>query len=228
MSFNHSYAVVIVDDHAMFIEAMKKALATFDYINVVGAYTTTEGCLRNIEAKKPEVVFMDITMKTGKMDGIEATREILKKRPETIVVAISMHEDAHYVKQMMSAGARGYMSKGLSLKTIKYLFEHIQENKIYISPPHLRHNLDLADESESEDLPTVTQSDFTPHQLEILHWSSKEKTDKEIGDLLKVPTKEIEYQKTKIGKILGVRRTTAMIARAYALGILPLKGKSEN
>jgi len=221
MSLTHTYTVAIVDDHALFNDCMKQALEAFDFIKVVGAYTTTEGLLRNLETKQPEVIFMDISMKSGKMDGIEATKDVVKLRPQTWVVGMSMYEEVSIVNQMLGAGAKGYMSKTLSLKNIKVLFEHIEENKVFISPAHLTPGLHTPVETEVQDLPFVNKTDLTAHQLEILRLISLEKSDKEIGNLLKVPTKEIEYQKTKLAKKLGVRKVGAMIARAYDLGILP-------
>ena len=223
MPLSRTYTVVIVDDHDLFVQSLKLALKKFSFIKVIGVYTTAEGFLRSMDIKTPQVIFMDVSLKDGKMNGIDATKEILRRKPDTTVVGVSMHDDAFTVKRMLDAGARGYLTKSISLKRIKNVFEHIGQGSIYIAPGIEQSISELIGTAAPIDIPDITQADFSLHQLHILQLIAFEKSDKEIAVLLNVPIKEIEYQKTKIGKKLNARKVGAMIARAYTLGILPYK-----
>ncbi len=102
--------VVVVDDHQIVRDGLVALLGALDGVEVVGAAEDGREALHVIEETGPDVVVMDIQM--PRLDGIEATRFVTGKRPETKVVMLTMNEDDDTVLSAMRAGASGYLLKG--------------------------------------------------------------------------------------------------------------------
>lgn len=113
--------VVVVDDHPVFLIGMSALLDSLDGITVVGRAATVAGAIELVEAERPDVVLMDLDL-TGGPDGtsdpalagsgVEATRRIVARRPETAVLVVTMLGDDDSLFAAIRAGARGYLLKG--------------------------------------------------------------------------------------------------------------------
>ncbi|RGA06512.1 DNA-binding response regulator [Microbispora triticiradicis] len=102
--------VLVVDDHPVFREGFAALLGSIDDVEVVGTAATGAEAVEQAARHEPDVVVMDVSMPG--MDGIEATRHILRERPETGVVVLTMSEEDGTIFEALRAGARGYLLKG--------------------------------------------------------------------------------------------------------------------
>ncbi|MBO4273061.1 response regulator [Microbispora triticiradicis] len=102
--------VLVVDDHPVFREGFAALLGSIDEVQVVGTAATGAEAVEQAARHEPDVVVMDVSMPG--MDGIEATRHILRERPETGVVVLTMSEEDGTIFEALRAGARGYLLKG--------------------------------------------------------------------------------------------------------------------
>ncbi|GAA4192816.1 response regulator [Microbispora amethystogenes] len=102
--------VLVVDDHPVFREGFAALLGSIDEVEVVGTAATGAEAVEQAARNEPDVVVMDVSMPG--MDGIEATRHILRERPETGVVVLTMSEEDGTIFEALRAGARGYLLKG--------------------------------------------------------------------------------------------------------------------
>lgn len=102
--------ILVVDDHALFREGLCALLAAFPDIAVVGEAADGEEAIAQAERLQPDVVLMDVAMPG--IDGIEATRRILRLNPNLGIIIVTMVEDTDSVFAAMRAGARGYVLKG--------------------------------------------------------------------------------------------------------------------
>src|SRR3569623_93214 len=105
----HRVKVLLVDDHHLFSECLRTVLASTEDISVVGEASTGREAFQMHEELQPDIVTVDVTMPDG--DGILATREILRRRPNTRVLMLPMHGNHYYQNQAIAAGARGYAQK---------------------------------------------------------------------------------------------------------------------
>src|SRR5580698_2106964 len=105
-------SVLIVEDHALVGQALRRTLEDADDIRVVGKSADAESAIRAARKLKPDVVVMDFAL-PGKT-GAEATQEILKT-VDTAVLILSMHSEASYVRAALDSGARGYLLKSADL-----------------------------------------------------------------------------------------------------------------
>jgi DNA-binding NarL/FixJ family response regulator len=105
-----SIRLLIADDHDLFREGLRALISATEDIELVGEAATGEEAIAIAEQQQPEVVLMDINMPD--LDGIGATRKILRANPTTGIIMVTMLKDDASVFSAMRAGARGYVLKG--------------------------------------------------------------------------------------------------------------------
>src|SRR5512146_1507674 len=101
--------ILVVDDHAVLREGICALLVQHGDMQVVGEASNGVEALEQAASLKPDVILMDITM--PRIDGLEATRQIRERWPETRVLVLTQHENKEYVMPLLKAGAAGYILK---------------------------------------------------------------------------------------------------------------------
>jgi len=101
-------SVLLVDDHGLVRRGFRRILED-DGVQVLGEASNGLEAIRMAQELKPKVVVMDLSM--PELDGVQATKEIVKNIPGTQVLILSMHSDDNYVRNALDAGARGYLLK---------------------------------------------------------------------------------------------------------------------
>jgi two-component system NarL family response regulator len=124
--------VMLVDDHQMFLEALRSLLEKVPDLEVVGVAQNGLEVVPMARATQPDIVCMDIGMPG--MNGVEATRQLVSSFPEIKVIALSTHVDHIYVTDMMKAGASGYVSKSEGGKELLRAIEAVSMNRTYWCP----------------------------------------------------------------------------------------------
>jgi len=121
--------VAIAEDHQALIDGILSYVKYEEDIKVIGQANNGEELLRLVRLKQPKVVLCDIRM--PKLDGIEATKTILEEFPHTKVVAFTMFDQEGAVKQMLAAGAKGYILKNSSLEVVLEAIRAVASGKTY-------------------------------------------------------------------------------------------------
>lgn len=232
MSVSKTYAklkVVIVDDHALFADCFKLVLNQMENIEVVGTYLTVEKYLKNLDKIDFDIVFMDIDFRNGKLDGFDATKETLSKKPQVKVIAVSMHDDGITVDRMLKTGAIGFIPKDVSADKLKPAIAKVAAGELYVSPTAAKNfmlnslntkvTLNTADRKSQSPM----KSDFSELELSIMLYSSKGMGDKEIAARLHLKKKQIDYEKNKLYKKLGVKNVAEMVALSIRFNLISLK-----
>src|SRR5499427_2152996 len=106
---NSEISVLLVDDHGLVRKGFRRMLEDDPAIRVVGEATNGQEAIRMAQELRPRVIVMDMAMPG--LDGVQATREILKHLPDTAVLILSMYSEENYVRNALDAGARGYVLK---------------------------------------------------------------------------------------------------------------------
>lgn len=124
--------VVVVDDHDLIRVGICRLLTDVPDITVVGQASSGEEAISLVKDLSPDIVFMDIRMPG--IGGLEATRRILARQPETKVIVVSAFNDEIYPATLLKAGACGYITKNADTEEIETAVETILAGKIYVSP----------------------------------------------------------------------------------------------
>ncbi|OGQ85398.1 MAG: DNA-binding response regulator [Deltaproteobacteria bacterium RIFOXYD12_FULL_56_24] len=211
-----SIRIALVDDHAMIREGLRAFLEKNTFLKVVGEAATGAECLAMLEAWRPEVVIMDISMPD--LNGIETTREIARQWPLVKVVILSVHSTTEHVSQAFAAGAIGYVLKesiGRELLmairaahgTRRYLSEKIEATGWrYVASGMAKSPLESLSRRERQVLQLVVEG----------HASV------EIAARLDLSAKTVETYRSRLMQKLGVSDITALVKFAIQHGLTTL------
>lgn len=207
--------IMVIDDHKILREGLTKLLNDHGGFEVVGEAADGREGVRLARQLNPDVVIMDVAM--SEMNGIEATRQLVSANPRVCVLGLSMHSDSRFVKQMLEAGALGYMFKGDAFSEVLVALKAITARRVYVSP-HASENLllDLVQGNASSDSEEVQLS---PREKQNLQLIAEGKSTREIADRLHVSTKTVESHRKKIMDKLGIRSIAELTKYAIRAGI---------
>jgi len=219
MQNNEIIRVLIVDDHMIFRDGLNSLLDRQPDMEVVAEADNGRVALKHAKELSPGVVIMDIGM--SELNGIDATRQIVKMLPSVKVLALSMYSDKRFVKEMLKAGASGYMLKDSAFNELIDAIRVIVGNKIYISPSVAGIVLDdyLGTSTERD---SSVRSLLTPREMEVLQLLAEGKSMKQIALSLSLSIKTIESHRTRIMQKIDVSNIADLTKYAIREGIISL------
>jgi DNA-binding NarL/FixJ family response regulator len=200
--------VYLVDDHRMMLDMWNSLLSIDNRFSVVGISTDGRLALEEIKEKLPNVVLMDISMPG--ISGIELTRTIKEKFPLTQVLAVSMHTNVLTIKQILSAGASGYMSKTSSFEEMVQAIIEVYNGKHYIADDIK--NL-IAEQllGEPANNPVNRINSLTKRELEIISMIREGLSSHDIALKLFISQRTVEVHRYNIFKKLNVSNVVSMM-----------------
>jgi len=122
--------VVIVDDHRMVRETWRMILDSHERISVIAECSSGEEAIAAAASLQPDVMLMDINM--SPVNGLEATKEIVKLNPGIKIIGVSVNDQPMYVKNMMKNGAKGYMTKNSSMTEMIHAIMEVSIGNTYL------------------------------------------------------------------------------------------------
>jgi DNA-binding NarL/FixJ family response regulator len=212
--------IVLVDDHQLFREGIRSLLNQQAGMTVVGEAEDGRAGISLVRELAPQVVILDVGMRL--MNGIEACRWMLRERPSLKVIALSMHNSPRIVREMLSAGASGYLLKDSAFAELARAIRlACEKNQIYLSPevsrPVVDGYLGQARPAEGQEL-----QELTPREREILQLIAEGSTSGQIAEVLGVSTKTVEKHRQNIAKRLGTSSLAELVKYAVREGMTPL------
>ncbi|SFG38948.1 two component transcriptional regulator, LuxR family [Halobacillus alkaliphilus] len=194
-----SIRVMLVDDHLIVLRGLKFFLNTQTDINVVGEVENGKVALEKIEDLQPDVILMDLMMPV--MDGVEATKEILKRYPESKIVVLTSYSDQDHVIPALQAGAAGYQLKDVDpdelVKAIRTA--HQGEKLLHPKATSLLLSEMSHDQKKKEAAATATFT-LTKREKDVLYQITLGKSNKEISAALYITEKTV---KTHVSNLLS-------------------------
>ena len=214
-------SVLLVDDHTIFRQGLRRLLDEEPRFKVVAEATDGRDALDMVKEHRPDVVLMDLTMPG--LSGLEATRRVRKAHPEANVLILSVHGDEEYVARAFESGACGYILKDVRATDLFAAIEAAAEGRRYLSPVIsdliVNEYLKLRkDRSESESPFQV----LTEREREILRLLTEGKSSKGIATELSVSPKTIETHRANIMRKLDIHNIADLVRYAISRGIVVL------
>ena len=124
--------VMLVDDHDLVRKGIRRLLDDTSGIKVIAEAPDGEQAIRQIRIKRPDVILMDISMPG--IGGLEATRKITRVSPDMKVIAVSIHDDDPFPARLLEAGAAGYITKGCDVNEIIEAIQSVYAGHQYLTP----------------------------------------------------------------------------------------------
>jgi two-component system NarL family response regulator len=213
--------VLLVDDHALFLDGLKNLLTTND-IEVVGEAMNAEDALASTRKLAPDVILMDVQMPGG--DGIKATRQIKSEFPEVKIVMLTVSQNDKYLFEAIKAGASGYLLKGLPRRQFLELLSGLNNGQTPLSPgladKILNEFARLQRERDTSSVIAQKTALLSPRQVDILRLVAKGLTYKEIGDKMYLSEASIKYHMGEITHRLYLENRSQVIAFATEIGLI--------
>lgn len=212
-----SIRVLIADDHTLFRDGLRALLASIPDIQVVGEASSGSAARRLAFEHQPDVILMDIQMPD--LNGIEATRQILRTSPHVGVIVLTMFQDDDSVFAAMRAGARGYVLKGADQSVLLRAVRAVANGESLFSPEIaarlMQFFASLEPVARSELFPELTE-----REREILSFIADGQTNAEIAEKLVISMKTVRNHVSNIFSKLQVadRAQAAIRAREAGLG----------
>jgi DNA-binding NarL/FixJ family response regulator len=205
--------ILLADDHAVVRQGFKMILAAQPDMEIVGEAGNGREALDLAGQLQPDVIVMDVAM--PELNGIEATRRIADLSPRSRVLALSMHKDSVYVREMLRAGARGYLLKDSIASDLLAAVRAIARGEGYLSPgvsdavlnDYRRHVTDPIDL-------------LTSREREVLQMIAEGKTNKEIATVLNLSVYTVDAHRGRIMEKLNVHSVTDLVRFAVRCGLV--------
>jgi DNA-binding NarL/FixJ family response regulator len=210
--------VLIADDHPMFRFGMRALIESEDEFEVVGEASTGTEAVAMTSNLAPDVVLMDITMPT--LNGIEATRQIMSRNPNTGILMVTMLDD-NSLFAAMRAGARGYLLKGADGEETLRAIRAVANGEAIFSPAIAARMAEVfATSTQAEKTSQAAFPELTPREHEILELIADGKSNAEIAEKLTLSLKTVRNHVSNILNKLQVsdRLQAALRAREAGMG----------
>jgi DNA-binding NarL/FixJ family response regulator len=219
--------ILLVDDHKLVRNGIRYTLESgrsAEIIKRIDEAAAADEAISRAMVTKYDIIFMDINMPG--MDGIQATKEILRNDKSVKIIAISMHDEDYEIRSMMDAGAVGYLLKNTGTEILDEAIQKILNGGNYYSNDVALKLMKPVNESllkkEKIIRDSISKNDsvLTRRELEILEMIAAEMTNDEIASKLNLSKRTVDSHRQNILNKLQVKNTAGLIKYAFKVGII--------
>jgi DNA-binding NarL/FixJ family response regulator len=208
--------VLIVDDHAIMRDGIRALLSVNNDIEVIGEASEGKEAIKKLEELKPEVIVMDIAMPG--MDGLEATRRIVKMNSKVKVLILTQHDNKEYILTAIKAGAAGFVPKRALGSELVSAIRAVSRGDSVLYPS-VASTL-IEDYRQRSELDPYDR--LTAREREILKLIAEGHTSQEIADMLVISLKTVLGHRTKTMEKLDIHNRTELIKYAMRKGLISI------
>ncbi|MBC9933156.1 response regulator [Chitinophaga qingshengii] len=210
MQINNRISVVVIEDHAIFIEGLRSVLQPSDQLQIVADFTDGETALQYLEKHTADIVLLDISLPG--MQGPAVCSTIKKLHPGTYVVALTNHTEKSIILNMLKNGADAYLLKNAPKEELLAVIFQVLRHE-YRLPEHLQQLLFKPD-------PAAIVPKLTAREKEVLQMVSGGATTAVIAAKLFISRQTVETHRHHLMQKLQVNNAAALIKKAGELGLL--------
>jgi DNA-binding NarL/FixJ family response regulator len=207
----NAITILLAEDHAIVREGLRALLKSESDIKIIGEAGDGRATVKLATKLRPDVLVMDIAMPL--MNGIEATRQILRQLPEMKILILSAHSDDAYVEQVMALGAKGYLIKQTAANVLAESIRRVHHGKVCLSP-------EIKARAGGELHAKKDASQLSSREAEVLQLIAEGKANKETADVLRISIKTVEKHRQSLMNKLNIHDTAGLTRYAIATGII--------
>ncbi|HEX4771818.1 MAG TPA: response regulator transcription factor [Bryobacteraceae bacterium] len=205
---NEEITVLLADDHSLVRRGFRRILEDDERMKVVGEASNGVEAIRMAYELKPKVVVMDLSM--PELDGVQATKEIVKHLPGTEVLVLSMHADDNYVRNALDAGAKGYLLKSAIDVDLVGAIALVSQGKRFIGSG-LKY---VSNETDDE------LNKLTAREKQVLQLIAQGRSNKEIAALLDLSVNTVSVHRANLMEKMNIHRTAELVLFAIRKGLV--------
>jgi two-component system response regulator NreC len=205
--------ILLADDHAVVRQGFRMILGAQNDLEIVGEAGNGREAVELASTLKPDIVVMDVTM--PELNGIEATRRMTADNPHIRVVALSMHKDSVYVREILRAGARGYLLKDSVADDLVAAVRAVANGEGYLSPGVSNAVLDDYRRHVTNPIDMLSS-----REREVLQMLAEGKTNKEIAVTLNLSVYTVDAHRGRIMEKLNVHSINELVRFAVRNGLI--------
>ena len=209
--------LVLADDHEMMREGLKSLIAQEPDFTVVGEVDNGKAIIELAQKSGAHVVIMDVAMPG--LNGIEATRKLMKTVPHIKVVALSGHANGEFVREMLKAGASAYVLKIHAYEELVRAIHEVMKGRKYLSPDVAQGVVDAYVELATSMSANPAFIVLTDRERETLQQIAEGRSTKEIADTMGVSVKTIETHRHNIMEKLNLHSVAELTKYAIREGL---------
>ncbi|MFC2947269.1 response regulator [Virgibacillus sediminis] len=225
MSNEKNIKIVLIDDHKLFREGVKRILDFEPSFEVVAEGEDGTDASKLVKEHQPDVVLMDINMPN--MNGVQATADLIRFFPETHVIILSIHDDESYVTHALKTGAQGYLLKEMDSDALIEAIKVVSEGGSYLHPK-VTHNLVLEYRRlAKENVPSIGDGNIEHHkplhlltkrECQVLQLLADGKSNRAVAESLYISEKTVKNHVSNILQKMNCNDRTQAVVSAIKKG----------
>lgn len=221
---NKTIDIILIDDHKLFREGVKRILEFEPALNVVAEGDDGSDASDLVREYNPHVVLMDINMPN--INGVEATANLVKKYPEIKVIILSIHDDESYVMHALKTGARGYLLKEMDADSLIEAIKVVSEGGSYLHPK-VTHNLVMEYRRLAQEDSHLSSSKLehrkplhilTKRECQVLQLLAEGNSNRAVAESLYISEKTVKNHVSNILQKMKVNDRTQAVVTAIRNG----------
>jgi DNA-binding NarL/FixJ family response regulator len=206
-----SLRILVVDDHAVVRRGVRSLLESHEGWEVCGEATTGREAVEQSRRLRPDVVVMDLSL--PELNGLDATRQILKDAPDTEVLVLTMHHSEELARDVLKAGARGYVLKADADENLISAVDNLRRHKPYLTGTVTEFMLDdfvRRGDAALEDSVVVV----TAREREVIQLIAEGRSSKEVASTLGISVRTVEAHRASIMRKLRLHAVSDLVRYA--------------
>lgn len=210
--------VIIADDHHLVRRGVRALLDKASDIEVVGEASTGQEAVELVRELEPHIVVMDISM--PRMDGTQASEQILAMDLPVEVVILSMHSDSIVAQQLLREGVKGYLLKNSIADELPLAIRAASKGQVYLSPAISDSVLNTLMMPQQGEIPESPAELLTPREREVLQLIAEGHTNNAIAEILTISVKTVEKHRASLMSKLDVHDLPTLMRRSIKHGLI--------
>lgn len=211
--------ILLADDHTVLREGLRAFLKTVEDLEVIGEATTGREAVQLAKTLRPDVVIMDVAM--PKLNGGEATRQILLDNPAAKVLVLSASSNDAFVTRLVAAGAMGFMEKQSSGEVLLRAIREVAAGKPSFGPDITRRLLHMGRKARQQGLSSgKLQQALTSREEEVLQLVAEGAANKQIAAELGISIKTVDKHRQQLMNKLGIHDIAGLTRYAVSSGVI--------
>ena len=207
--------IVLADDHAIVREGLRALIEKQADMEVVGEPEDGRAAIEVTERLHPDVVVMDLSM--PQFNGTRAAKELMSRNPDLKILALTVHEERSYLRELLEAGASGYLLKRVAADELIHAIRRVAEGGVYVDGRLMPDVLDRFVRTQGKEGKTDGRA-LTPREEEVMRLIARGYSNKEIAGQLAVSVKTVETHKARATEKLGIHNRAGIVRYAMQEG----------